>query len=189
MKELIHKYRAERPLLLLLLVAFIPRLLATIFSKGFGMHDDHYLIIEAAQSWVDGSDYNSWLPKNRPNADPTGHSWFYVGLHYYFFSFLDLIGINDPQFKMYIVRLLHGLYSLLIIPPIYFIGKKISNEKLAFSAALIWGLMWFIPNMSVRNLVELVSVPPLMWSTWLLFKESNPRVCNNDKLLISYLFS
>ena len=178
MKELIHKYRAERPLLLLLLVAFIPRLLATIFSKGFGMHDDHYLIIEAAQSWVDGSDYNSWLPKNRPNTDPTGHSWFYVGLHYYFFSFLDLIGINDPQFKMYIVRLLHGLYSLLIIPPIYFIGKKISNEKLAFSAALIWGLMWFIPNMSVRNLVELVSVPPLMWSTWLLFKESNPKIKN-----------
>ena len=40
------------------------------------MHDDHFLVIEAAQSWVDGEDYNKWLPKNRKDGAPTGHSWF-----------------------------------------------------------------------------------------------------------------
>ena len=24
------------------------------------MHDDHFLVIEAAQSWVDGYDYKGW---------------------------------------------------------------------------------------------------------------------------------
>lgn len=178
MFKLIHKYKAEQPLILLLAVAFLPRLLATIFSKGYGFHDDHYLIVEAAQSWIDGYDYNSWLPKNRPNSDPTGHSWFYVGLHYFFFSILDWLHLGDPQVKMYITRFFHGLYSLLALPPLYFIGLKISNKETAFKGTLIFAMLWFIPILSVRNLVELVSVPPLLWATWLLVKEDKAKLKN-----------
>jgi hypothetical protein len=50
------------PITFVLLIALIPRIIAAIFSKGYGMHDDHFLIIEASQSWVDGYDYNAWLP-------------------------------------------------------------------------------------------------------------------------------
>ncbi|MBD77686.1 MAG: hypothetical protein CL840_01940 [Crocinitomicaceae bacterium] len=178
MFEFVRKYKAEKPLFLLLVVALIPRIISILFSKGYGMHDDHYLIVEAAQSWVDGYDYNSWLPKNRPNSDPTGHSWFYVGLHYYFFLFLDLINLGEPGTKMFIVRLLHGFYSLLALPPLYYIGKQISNKDLAFKAVLVYGLLWFLPILSVRNLVELVSVPPLLWATWLLVKNDNQKIKN-----------
>ncbi|PIX92146.1 mannosyltransferase, partial [Candidatus Kuenenbacteria bacterium CG_4_10_14_3_um_filter_39_14] len=96
-----------------LFIAIILRLLAAFFSKGFGMHDDHFLVIEASQSWVDGTDYNRWLPSNA--STPSGHSWFYVGLHYLLFSILKTIHITEPQTKMLIVRILHAFYSLSIV--------------------------------------------------------------------------
>ncbi|UTW62075.1 glycosyltransferase family 39 protein [bacterium SCSIO 12741] len=160
-----------KPLTALLILATIPRLVSMLFSQGYGMHDDHFLIIEAAQSWLDGKDYNAWLPQNRPDATPTGHSWFYVGLHYYFFMFLESIGITAPAAKMFLVRIIHGFYSLLLIPPFYRLVKKYGGEERAWNATLIMALLWFLPILSVRNLVELVCVPPLMWAFWLLLKE------------------
>lgn len=162
----------------LIIIAFVPRLVAVIFSKGYGMHDDHFLIIEAAQSWVDGDDYNNWLPDNPETDTPTGHSWFYVGLHYFFFHFLEFIGITGPQAKMYVVRFLHALYSLLMIAPVYFVVKKAADKKLAIQAGLLIGLLWFMPIMSVRNLVEMVCIPPVLWATWLLYKEENASIRN-----------
>jgi hypothetical protein len=44
----------------ILFFALIFRLIAAIFSEGYGMHDDHFLIVEAASSWADGFDYNHW---------------------------------------------------------------------------------------------------------------------------------
>src|ERR1041384_3880885 len=103
---MLRKYWQEKPLVCIMIAAAFFRLLAVIFSKGFGMHDDHFLVIEAAQSWVDHFDYNDWLP---PRAtQPSGHSLFYVGLHYFLFKGLQAIGIFDPQIKMYIVRFLHA---------------------------------------------------------------------------------
>ena len=58
----------RHPLLAIIFLAFIVRLFAVFFSQGYLMHDDHFLVIEAAQSWVDGYDYNNWLPKNRNEA-------------------------------------------------------------------------------------------------------------------------
>ena len=46
------------------------RLIAVIFSQGYGMHDDHFLIIEASSSWVAGYDYNNWLPWTEGNTGP-----------------------------------------------------------------------------------------------------------------------
>ena len=63
----------------ILFAALIMRLIAAIFSQGYGMHDDHFLIIEASSSWVDGYDYNGWLPWSEGNRGrPEGHSFSYV---------------------------------------------------------------------------------------------------------------
>ena len=79
-RESIFKYWEEKPLYVILFISCFFRLLAVIFSKGYGMSDDHFLIIEAAQSWVDGADYNYWIPSISKNvATPTGHPLFYSG--------------------------------------------------------------------------------------------------------------
>ncbi|MQY78241.1 MAG: hypothetical protein GH151_03475, partial [Bacteroidetes bacterium] len=78
LRNILTNYWNKNPLLFVLVTGAIVRLLAVFFSKGYGMHDDHFLVIEAAQSWVDDFDYNNWLPINRPDNIPTGHSFFYV---------------------------------------------------------------------------------------------------------------
>ncbi|MCB0770968.1 MAG: hypothetical protein KDC00_11265, partial [Flavobacteriales bacterium] len=100
-----HERKIRWPIWSLTLIALVPRLLAAVFSQGYFAHDDHFLVIEAAGSWVDGFDYNNWLPWNQGDAPrPSGHSFFYVGLHYLLISFLKTIGITDPKQLMIVVR-------------------------------------------------------------------------------------
>ncbi len=159
------------PLQQLLLIGFLARLISVIFSKGFGFFDDHFLIIEASQSWVDGFDYNYWLPdKADPTRQAQGHPLFYVWLHYVFFSGLKFCGIFNPQLKMFLVRLIHALYSLLLIKYGYKITKLYSNAKVAWYVGLFMALYWFMPFICVRNLAEFVCVPPTLIGIWLLIK-------------------
>jgi hypothetical protein len=164
---------AYTPLQQLLIIGFLIRLVSVIFSKGFGWHDDHFLIIEAAQSWADGYDYNNWLPSaSDPDRKPQGHPLVYVGMHYYFFKFLNLIGIVNPQIKMFLVRFLHALLSLFIINYSYKITEQYSSKKAAWYVGIFATLYWFMPFMSVRNLVEFVCVTPLLIAIYHLKKEN-----------------
>jgi len=151
-----------------MLVGLIFRLLATIFSKGYGWHDDQFLIIEIAQSWVDGIDYYSWLPNAEGTNIPEGFSFFYVGIHYLLFKFFELIGLVDPQSKMLIIRFLHALWSMLIIYYGYLITLRLSNIENAKLVGWILALFWFFPMISVRNLVEYVSIPLILYGLYLI---------------------
>ncbi|MCF8398428.1 MAG: glycosyltransferase family 39 protein [Bacteroidales bacterium] len=177
--DTIKKIWNEKPLTLILWLAVLFRLLAVFFSKGFGMHDDHFLVIEASQSWVDGYDYNNWLPGSTKDASPTGHSFFYVGFHYLFLYLLDFLGIHNPQGKMFLVRLIHAAYSLITVILGYRIALKIHNRRSARLAGLLLALYWLMPFLSVRNLVEVVCVPPMMYALWLIIK--NEHKTNNLK--------
>ncbi|MGZ3882775.1 MAG: glycosyltransferase family 39 protein [Bacteroidia bacterium] len=173
MKRLIDHIRSTyTPLQIIIGLGILFRLLAVVFAKGFGWFDDHFLIIEASQSWVDGFDYNYWLPSaDAPDRVAQGHPLFYVGIHYYIFKFLKLIGLYDPQAKMMIIRFLHAAWSLLLITYGYKITEKLSNKKTALYVAAFLSLFWFMPFLSVRNLVEFVCIPPLFIATWLLLKK------------------
>ena len=166
--NLLKKYWQEKPLTCIIFLALILRLIAVIFSKGYGMHDDHFLVIEPSQSWVDGKDYNNWLPWSTPNAQPSGHSFFYVGIHYLIFLFFKVIGFTDAQGKMYFIRLLHALLSLVTIYASYKITEKLSNKKTANQVGLMLAGLWFMPFLSVRNLVEVVCIPFMMYALWII---------------------
>jgi hypothetical protein len=161
----IRKLWDEKPLRLILSAALFLRLIAAIFSKGYGWQDDHYLVIEAAQSWVDGTDYNKWLPAENVTT-PSGHSFFYPGIHFILFSLLKQVGITDPQTKMFIVRFLHAIFSLLIVLIGYRITERLSDKKIAAHTGLLLAMLWFMPFLSVRNLVEFVCIPFLMLGVW-----------------------
>jgi hypothetical protein len=171
MKNLVSRFKsAFTPLQQLLLFGLFLRLFSVIFSKGFGWHDDHFLIIESSQSWVDGY-HNYWLPTEaEPNREPQGHALFYIGLHYYIFKLFTLIGFTDPQLKMMVIRLLHALWSLLIIKYAYKIAETYGGKKAAWYAGIFMTFYWFMPFMSVRNLVEFVCVPPILIAVYLLIK-------------------
>lgn len=160
------------PLSQLLIIGFIIRMVSVIFSKGFGWHDDHFLIIESSQSWADGFDYNNWLPSDSdPTRQPQGHSLFYIGIHYYIFKFLKVIGLVNPQAKMYVIRFLHAVWSLLIIKYAYKITEQYATQKEAWYVGVFLTFFWFMPFMSVRNLVEFVCVPPVLIAIYQLNKK------------------
>ncbi len=169
--DFIKKMWNEKPLAFILYVGIFFRALSVLFSKGYGMHDDHFLVIESAGSWANGFDYNDWLPNGRiEHPIPSGHSFFYSGVHYFLFKTMKFFGLNDPQGEMYIIRLIHALLSLLVIYYGFKITEKISGIKQAKMVGLLLSIFWFMPFLSVRNLIEYVCIVPLMYATWIALK-------------------
>ncbi len=164
----IREYYQNQPFKFILFVGLLFRLIAAIFSEGFAFQDDHFLVIEIAQHWVDGIP-NEWLPAFGAKI-PSGHSLFYAGLHYYLFVVLKFFGIVNPEIKMLIVRLIHAFYSLSIVYLGIKITQKISSNANAITVGWLLSVFWIFPLLSVRNLVEMVSIPPLMFALYILLK-------------------
>ena len=156
--------------------AILMRIIAVIFSPGYGMHDDHFLIIESSSSWADGSDYNNWLPWSEGNAGhPEGHSFTYVGLNFIYFYCMKLIGVVDPKILMFFNRLIHALVSMFVVVYGIKTAEKLANVKQAKIVGWLLAVLWIIPFLSVRNLVESAAIPFLVWGVWLLVREKNGR--------------
>jgi 4-amino-4-deoxy-L-arabinose transferase-like glycosyltransferase len=161
----------DKPLLALSLIALLPRLVAAFFSGGYFALDDHFLVIEPASSWVQAPHYSSWLPWNQgENPTPSGHSFFYVGLHFILFSAFEIIGIRDPKTMMVVVRLLHALWNLIVVRAGYRIALQLGDRDIAWRTGLFLALFYFMPFLAVRNLVEVACIPFLMLGAWRLVK-------------------
>lgn len=189
MIDSLKNYFNTHPLRFAIFAGLVFRLIATIFSKGFGFFDDHFLVLEAAQSWVDGTDYNYWLPsESDPNRQPQGHPYFYVGIHFLLLKIQTMLGLTDPQGKLYLIRLLHGLWSLLIVYFGFKIAYKKSDLKVASWVGLALSLYWFFPFLTVRNLVEIACIPPMVIATWLVVKNDD-KLNVKDALLIGLMLA
>ena len=156
MADILKRFWDEHPLLAIILIALVPRLIAAVFSKGYGMHDDHFGPIE--QPFIIMHDISYWTSR----ATPHGHSIVYPSIHYVLLNVCEAVGIQDPQQKMYIVRFLHAVYSLLVVFFGYKIAEVIRNRETAKKVGLLLALFWAFPFLSVHNLIEMVCIPPLM---------------------------
>ncbi len=165
----------EKPLPLIIWIALVARLVSVFFAKGWGMLDDHFLVIEVAQSWAIGGDISVWLPWTQGNVGPSGHSFFYAGLHFLLFKLMNFIGFENPQNRMFVVRLIHAAFSLITVYLGYKIAEKFSDKKTARNTALLLAVLWFMPWLSVRNLVEVVATPFLMLGTWMILKANEKK--------------
>ncbi len=167
------------PLSVILVIAFVIRMLAAFFSRGYAFSDDHFDVITIAQGWLDGLPL--WL--NEPM--PPRHSMLYVLLHYGLFYVMEALGIFSPEVKMTVVRVIHGLYSLLIVYFGYKLTERLSNKANARLVGLMLALVWFMPFMSVRNLVEMVCIPPYMAAFYLLLRQDQAT----QKRLMPYFWA
>src|ERR1035437_5794438 len=173
----IQKYWTQNPLMVIMFLAAFVRLIAVFFAKGFGMHDDHFLVVEIPQSWVDGLNIDNWLPSGKPSDVPSGHSLLYPGFQFVLLSVMKYLHIVDPQIKMYILRFIYGCFSLITVFYGYKITEKISNINNAKSVGLFLALFWMMPWLSVRNLVEIVCIPFLIYGVWIIvsrYEDSKP---------------
>lgn len=160
----------------ILFTALAVRLIAVIFSQGYGMHDDHYLVVEAGASWANGHDYNSWLPWSKGNYGiPQGHSFSYVGINFIYFWIMKMLGVVDPKIVMLFNRLLHALASLLVVWYGIKITEKLSNRANAVKVGWLLAVLWIMPFISVRNLVEVAAIPFLIIGVWHLVKKETTQ--------------
>ncbi|NWJ52007.1 MAG: glycosyltransferase family 39 protein, partial [Bacteroidetes bacterium] len=174
--KLIRYYWNSYPLYLIMGLAIFVRLLAVFFAKGFGMHDDHFLVVEIQQSWVDGLNIDNWLPSGKPTDQASGHSFFYPSFQFAFFYLMKILHIGDPQMKMYILRFLHGAFSLITVFYGFKIAEKISNTESAKIVGLLLAAFWLMPWASVHNLVEIVCIPFMIYSLWIIInKYDHPK--------------
>jgi hypothetical protein len=164
LKTIIHSISSvweKRPLWIIMGLALFFRVLAAVFAKGYGMHDDHFCVIDVAQQWLNGT--LSVIDKG-----DNVRSLIYPWLHYALFFALEKCGMFDPQFKMFIVRLLHAMYSMLTVYFGYKTALLITDKKTAGRCGLLLAVFWILPFMSVRNLIEFVCIPPMMIGAYLL---------------------
>ena len=161
----IDNYLANLSLRNILIIGLILRLIAAFFSEGYGMSDDHFLVIEIAKDWSNGEDNSKWFTQaNEPIT--SGRSILYPGINYLIFEFLDFIGIEKLRVQMYFIRIMHALFSLMAINYIFKITNLLYSKKVAIYASLSYAILWFVPYMSVRNLVEMVVIVPLLSAIW-----------------------
>jgi len=164
----------RRPLPWLLALAALLRLAAAFLSRGYGMHDDHFLVIEVAERWAEGKvDLSQEMVAMR--------SLVYPWLHAELFSFLGRVGLEDPQGKMLVVRLLHAAWSLGTVYFGYRTALALSGPRPARIAGLLLAGFWIMPFMSVRNLIEAVCQPPLAAAGYFLVRGRRPDGSDLDR--------
>ena len=160
MGKSLRAYYQNHPLKSILLIGFIVRIIAAIFSKGYAFQDDQFLVVEVAQKWIEGVECE-WLPW-LGGTHASGHSLFYPGMHFFFFKGLKWLGLVNPEWVILLVRVVHACYSLTIIYYGFRIVQWFHGDALARKVGWILALFWMFPMLSVRNLVEFTCIPPLM---------------------------
>jgi hypothetical protein len=165
----------------IMVVGFLLRLAAAIFSKGYAFHDDHFDVVELAQKWRDGVSFY-WMEGPVYNV-----SLVYPGIHYLLFAACEKLGITNPQDIMFITRLLHGLLSVLSIYYAYKFSLRLSpNKNTALIIAWLMAAFWIFPFMSVHSLREFVCIPFLMIGSYHI---ADPRSTNRSLLLAGFFFA
>lgn len=168
----------KHPIFIILVIAFVVRVIAAIFSKGFGFDNEHFLYVEMPNSWIDNIEYQNI--SNYSYNEPQGVSLFYVSLNYIWFFILKFFGISNPQWLMFFSRLLHAFISLFVISFGYRIAELISNKRNALIVAWTLALLWFMSYISVHNFASFSSVPFLMYASLIILRQDINRKDNNS---------
>ena len=164
------KYIKKHPLLACLIVAAVLRLFATVYSKGFMAHDDHFETVRIAYEGIqtgllDENDLLIW-DNNRP--DQIGRSPLYVLFLFSLMKIQESFGIQSLDSMMYLIRFIHFLLSMLLI---YYGYKYVYNATGSKNYSLLAGMIlaghFLMPYLAVRNLIEMVSADLLLPAMYL----------------------
>jgi len=149
----------------ILLIAVVLRLLAAFFGQGYLFHDDHFFVAELAWNWKEG--VPDWLSRGAPETSVL--SLLYPGFHYLLFIVLEYFGLTEPNGVMLVVRLLHGIFSLLTVYYAYLLTRRLTgNEDLARITGFLFAIFWLFPLLSVHNVKEFVCIPFLLMGSYFI---------------------
>ena len=143
----------KHPLISLLVIAAVLRALAVIFAKGYMASDDHFVVIQVVWDWLNG------IPVWFRDDTPIVRGVVYQYSIYVLMWLLKLFRITDPSAVMFVNRAVHALWSLTLIPMVYYGLKYFTDERAAWYGGLLTGIYFLMPFFSVRNMIEVVCQP------------------------------
>ncbi len=165
------------------LIALFFRIIAVIFSRGFGFSSEQFIYVGMPNAWIDNIDYRLLDIRNSHATAPEGISLFYFSLNYCWFWFLKFIGITNPSLLAFFSRLLHAMVSLLVVSFGYRITDLISGKKAAWYSALVLAACWFMPYVSVHNIAAFACTPFLLYGTLIIIRQEVLRAAEFDENL------
>ena len=148
----------KKTLLLCIWIAFLFRMVAVFFSRGIAFGYEHYVYLENAQQLLSRqTSLSEFLYVGDNNFIQHGYSLIYLGVNWFALFMGEFFGIFDPRSKMFIIRLVHALASLLAVYYCYRIARLFSIRKVGLAVGLCVAVLWIQPFVSVRNFAENVS--------------------------------
>jgi hypothetical protein len=158
------------------MVGAVLRILAAYWSEGYAMHDDHFVTVEPSYSWSLGLDYGGWIHQSTLPENPLFYNYLYPKILFLIFKLGHSFGITSPKSLMLLIRLLHGLFSLVSVFFGYQIAKKLFTAQKAIQIAWILACFWLFPFIGVRNLVEVVCIPFVMMGFYFVLSTTKNRL-------------
>ncbi len=151
---------------------FLFRLLAVLFARGIAFGFDHYAYLETAQNIVNGTLSMQQLIMNDDiyNFIRHGNSVVYLYLNAAILYICEFFNLFDAQSKMFIMRLVHGLLSMLTIYYCYRITYRLANRRAALAIGILTSMLWFFPCLCVKNMPECVASVIMLAAVYRLAK-------------------
>lgn len=131
-------------------------MLAAVFSGGFLASDDHNVVVTAADQIASGAG----LPLTY------ARSALFPGVIAAIMTVTRGIGIHDPGVEMLIVRLVHALYSLLVVYFVYRLLERDLGQPSAMLGGVLVAAFFAMPVTAVHQLEESVCQVPLLAACW-----------------------
>ena len=180
------KYLDHLNLKKIILIGLFFRIIAAIFSKGYAFSDDHFEVIELAQNLLDKTP-NPFTPDFLVEGKVYLFSLIYPYFHTIVFGVCESFGVYNPDIKMLVIRLFHAVFSILTVFYGYKLTERLSNRvndpKIV---GLLLATFWVIPFLSVRNLREVICIPPLILACYFM---ADSRLSAKSILLSAFWFT
>jgi len=189
MRRFIRYCFEEKPLLFCIWTGFLFRLLAVLFARGIAFGFDHYAYLETAQNIVNGTLSMQQLIMNDDiyNFIRHGNSVVYLYLNAAILYICEFFNLFDAQSKMFIMRLVHGLLSMLSIYYCYRITYRLANRRAALAIGVLTSMLWFLPYLSVKNMPECVASVIMLAAVYRLAKTRKQTYKFADDIFTGFL--
>lgn len=189
MRRFIRYCFEEKPLLFCIWTGFFFRLLAVLFARGIAFGFDHYAYLETAQQIVGGHLTMQQLVMDDDvySFVRHGNSIIYLYVNVLILNVCEFFNLFDARGKMFIMRLVHGMLSMLCIYYCYRITYRLANRRAALAIGVLTSMLWFVPYLSVKNMPECVASVIMLAAVYRLAKTRKQTYKFSDDIFTGFL--
>jgi phosphatidylinositol glycan class B len=159
----------RRTVLGIILGAVIIRVLLALISDNLNHPDENFQILEQAHRLVFGYGIIPW--EFRFNV----RSWLIPGFIAGWLYSFKILGLDSPNIYIPAIRIILGLFSIIIVVSAYYIGRHLSSARAGILACLFCAIWYEIVYFSIRPFNEVFAATFILASLALLYESRTPR--------------